>query len=66
MLSSVTSVMHINNATIDRKLNVAITRARQQLIIIGNPDILCKEGLFAELLSTMEWINPTVLSEKEL
>lgn len=58
MLPSVTSVMNINGITIDRKLNVAITRARQQLIIIGNPDILCKEYLFEQLLSTMEWVDP--------
>lgn len=62
MLQSVMSLMDMQGITVDRKLNVAITRARQQLIIIGNPDILCREPLFQQLLSVMEWINPESLS----
>lgn len=36
---------------IDRKLNVAITRARKQLILTGNERILCANPLFAELIN---------------
>lgn len=36
--------------TIDRKLNVAITRARKQMIITGNPRILGMNGIFARLM----------------
>ena len=36
---------------IDRKLNVAITRAREQLIIIGNKEILEKEPSYKDLIS---------------
>ena len=35
---------------IDRKLNVAITRARKQLILTGNESTLRKNQLFAELI----------------
>lgn len=36
--------------TIDRKLNVAITRARKQLILTGNEQTLRQNQLFAELI----------------
>lgn len=36
--------------TIDRKLNVAVTRARRQMIMTGNPLILRHNALFAGLL----------------
>jgi len=35
---------------IDRKLNVAITRAREQLIILGNKEILEKDPSYKELI----------------
>ena len=35
---------------IDRKLNVAITRARKQLILTGNEQTLRHNQLFAELI----------------
>jgi len=36
---------------IDRKLNVAITRSREQLILVGNKDILEKDDAYRELIS---------------
>lgn len=36
---------------IDRKLNVAITRARKQMIMTGNPQILHNNQIFNELMS---------------
>ena len=36
---------------IDRKLNVAITRAREQLILIGNKEILEKDEGYSQLIS---------------
>lgn len=35
---------------IDRKLNVAITRARKQMIMTGNPEILRNNQIFSELM----------------
>lgn len=38
---------------IDRKLNVALTRARKQLIITGNEAILHQNALFKDLIDDM-------------
>ncbi len=40
--------------TIDRKLNVALTRARRQMIAIGNPKVLRRNPVFEQLISSFE------------
>lgn len=35
---------------IDRKLNVAMTRARKQLLMTGQTELLCQNSIFAELI----------------
>lgn len=37
--------------TIDRKLNVALTRAREQMVLIGNPDLLSLDPIHSQLLT---------------
>ena len=46
-----TTFTDTNGTAIDRKLNVALTRARRQMIIVGQPDVLNHVPLFRQLIN---------------
>lgn len=46
----VSNVFEDDGDTVDRKLNVVMTRAREHLIMIGNPRILSKASVFSDLI----------------
>lgn len=44
------SLVSLSDDGVDRKLNVALTRARQQLVILGNPKILEQNEIYGNLI----------------
>ncbi|MEM9545956.1 MAG: AAA domain-containing protein [Bacteroidota bacterium] len=55
-LSQLKSLVSLSNEGIDRKLNVAMTRAREQLVILGNREILSSNETYDALMnSAYEW-----------
>ena len=59
-LKNITSNFIQNDISIDRKLNVAITRASEQLFIIGNPDILKYDESYKLLIEYHEKMGRVV------
>ena len=49
-LDILSNLVEVEGKLIDRKLNVAITRARKQLFIIGNQPLLSCNPLYAKLI----------------
>ncbi|MBP3669444.1 MAG: AAA family ATPase [Bacteroides sp.] len=53
-LKTLPNLTEENGVIIDRKLNVALTRARKRLVIIGNPQLLREDPIYARLLDSIE------------
>lgn len=51
------AIQSINDEGVDRKLNVAITRAKDHLILIGSEDVLMKDRLFKRLIEFVKTKN---------
>lgn len=54
-----------DGATIDRKLNVALTRAREQMFLIGNPELLKMNPVFREMMDEVKRVGAWVDVEVE-
>lgn len=54
-----------DGATIDRKLNVALTRAREQMFLIGNPGLLGMNPVFQQMMDEVKRIGAWVDVEVE-
>ncbi|TVR83430.1 MAG: hypothetical protein EA409_02845 [Saprospirales bacterium] len=52
--SQLHTLSQLNRHGLDRKLNVALTRAREQIIILGNADILSANSHYSELIGAAE------------
>ncbi len=53
-LSMLSTPMKLDGQLIDRKLNVAITRARKHLYIVGNRQLLSQSPVYAQLIEMMQ------------
>ncbi|MDD2796993.1 MAG: AAA domain-containing protein [Bacteroidales bacterium] len=52
-LDSLPNITLEDGIEIDRKLNVALTRAKKQLFILGNPEILNKNQIYKNLIDSI-------------
>lgn len=60
-LSQLKSLVSLSDEGIDRKLNVAMTRAREQLIVIGNEEILSSNETYKSLIqSAFTWKDENI------
>jgi len=48
--SQLSSMISLSDDGVDRKLNVALTRARKHLVIVGNPEVLKYNAIYEKLL----------------
>ena len=54
-----------DGTVVDRKLNVAMTRAQEHLIMVGNPKIVCQDPIFSRLVAYIKAHNG-YYEEKEM
>ena len=48
--SALSRIVSLNAEGIDRKLNVAVTRSRQQFILVGNEELLIQQPAYLALI----------------
>ncbi len=49
-LSTLSSLVSLSEDGVDRKLNVALTRAREHVVVLGNAELLRENGVYRELV----------------
>ncbi len=54
-------ISSINEDGSDRKLNVALTRAKEQLILIGDPNVLNSSAHYRDLLASFHHVPPELI-----
>jgi DNA replication ATP-dependent helicase Dna2 len=49
-LSALSSLISLSDDGVDRKLNVALTRAREHVVLLGNAALLTQNAVYKELV----------------
>ncbi len=63
-LDQMEQLVSLSEEGIDRKLNVALTRAREQIIIIGNKEILNTNPVYSDLIKAYTQVDNDAFSGK--
>ncbi|MDO5571177.1 MAG: DEAD/DEAH box helicase family protein [Bacteroidales bacterium] len=53
-LEALSNTIEDEGLVVDRKLNVALTRARRQMFIVGNPAILKRDNIYCKLIDYIQ------------
>jgi DNA replication ATP-dependent helicase Dna2 len=57
LLDILSNAIEIDSIVVDRKLNVAITRAKKKFILLGNHDILSQNSIYKKLISKLKRVE---------
>ena len=57
-LDILSNLVDVDGVCVDRKLNVAVTRARKQLFVVGNAALLQQNPLYRRLIAYIEGVDP--------
>lgn len=49
-IAQLNNLVNLSGEGVDRKLNVALTRAREQVIVLGNPEVLREDPRYREFI----------------
>ena len=58
-LSQLDSLVSLSHEGVDRRLNVALTRARKHLIILGNEEVLKTNAVYGALIADLTKAEPS-------
>jgi DNA replication ATP-dependent helicase Dna2 len=59
--SQMETLVSLSEEGVDRKLNVALTRAREQVVVLGNEDLLSRNEVYRRLIA---WTRATMANEQ--